>query len=64
MMVNTQIPNLMKNVIVDIQNVEDSCDSDDKYTHQEASTNTDDGARARGSSDNDEQNLLDKDGCR
>ena len=48
-------------VIVDIQNKENSSDSDDEYTHQEAPINTDDGARARCSSDNDEQILLSKD---
>ena len=43
------------NVIADIKSEEDSSDSDNKYINQEAPTNTDDGARARSSSDNDEQ---------
>ena len=48
------------NVIADIQNEEDSSDSDDEYINQEASTNRDDCARAQSSSDNDEQTLLGK----
>ena len=51
----------LNNVIVDIQNEENSSDSDDEYTNQKAPINTDDGARARSSSDNDEQILLSKD---
>ena len=51
----------LNNVIVDIKNEENSSDSDDEYTNQEAPINTDDGARARSSSDNDEQILLSKD---
>ena len=50
----------VNNVIVDIQNKENSSDSDDGYTNQEAPINSDDGARARSSSDNDEQILLAK----
>ena len=34
----------LNNVIVDIQNKENSSDSDDEYTNQEALINTDDGA--------------------
>ena len=45
----------VNNVIVDIQNEENSSDSDDEYTNQEAPINTDDGARARSCSDNDEK---------
>ena len=52
----------VSNVIADIQNEEVSSDLDDKYINQEAPTNTDDGARARRSSDNDEQTLFGKDG--
>ena len=63
---NGEYPDLesdeINNVIVGIQNVVDASDSDDEYTDQEAPTNTDDGARARSSSDNDEQTLLGKDG--
>ena len=51
----------VNNVIADIQNEEDFSDSDDEYTNQEAPINTDDRARARSSSDNDEQILLSKD---
>ena len=51
----------VNNVIVDIQNKENSSDSDDGYTNQEAPINSDDGARARSSSDNEEQILLSKD---
>ena len=40
---------------------EDSSDSDDEYTNQEAPINTDNSARARSNSDNDEQILLSKD---
>ena len=54
-------PDKLNNVIVDIQNKENSSDSDDKYTNQEAPINTDDGARARSSSDNNEQIFLSKD---
>ena len=50
----------LNNVIADTQNKEDSSDSDDEYTNQEAPINTNDGARARSSSDNDEQILLSK----
>ena len=50
------------NVIADIQNEEDSSDSDDKYTDQEVHINTDNGARARSSSDDIEKNPLSKDG--
>ena len=42
----------VKNVIADIQNKKDSSHLDDKYTDQEAPTNTDDGVRARNSGDN------------
>ena len=57
----------VNNVIADIQNEKDSFDYDihsfdDEYTDQEAPTNTDDGARARSSSDNNEQTLLGKNG--
>ena len=52
----------LNNVIADIQNEENSSDSDDKCTGQEVPINTDDGARARNSSDNDEKTLLSKDG--
>ena len=48
----------VNNVIVDIQNEEDSFDSDDEYINQEAPTKTDDGVCARNSSDN----LLGKNG--
>ena len=48
------------NAIADIQTEEDSSDSDDEYANQEAPTNTDDGVRARSSSDNDKQTLLAK----
>ena len=48
-------------MIVDIQNKENFSDSDDEYTNQEAPINTDDGARAQRSSDNDEQIILSKD---
>ena len=34
----------LNNVIADIQNEENSSDSDDEYTNQEAPINTDDGA--------------------
>ena len=51
----------LNNVIVDIQNEKNSSDSDDEYTNQEAPINTDDGARARSSSNNDKQILLSKD---
>ena len=34
----------LNNDIVDIQNKENSSDSDDEYTNQEVPTNTDDGA--------------------
>ena len=34
----------VSNVVVDIQNKENSSDSDDEYTNQEAPINTDDGA--------------------
>ena len=51
----------LNNVIADIQNEEDSSDSNDKCTDQKAPINTDDGARARTSSDNDEKTLLSKD---
>ena len=51
----------LNNVIVDIQNKENSSDSDDEYTKQKAPINTDDGARTRSSNDNDEQILLNKD---
>ena len=50
----------LNDVIVDIQNEEDFFDSNYEYTNQEAPINTDDGARARSSSDNDEQILLSK----
>ena len=43
----------VSNVIADIQNEEDSSDLDDEYINQEAPTSTDNGARARSSSDND-----------
>ena len=49
-------------MIADIQNEEGSSDLNDEYINQEAPTNTDNGARARSSSDNDEQALLGKDG--
>ena len=57
----------VNNVIADIQNEKDFSDydvhsCDDEYTDQEAPTNTDDGARARSSSDNNEQTLLGKNG--
>ena len=52
----------VNNVISDVQNEKNSSDLDDKYTDQEASTNTDDGARARSSSDNVQQTILSKDG--
>ena len=52
----------VNNVIVDIQNEEDYFDLENKYINQEAPTNTDDCARARGSNDNDEQTLLGKNG--
>ena len=48
----------LNNVIPDIQNEEDSSDSDDEYTDQEAPINTDDGARARSSRDNDEKTFF------
>ena len=51
----------LNNVIADIQNEEDSSDSDDEYTNQEAPINTNDGAHFRSSSDNNEQILLSKD---
>ena len=51
----------LNNVITNIQNEEDSFDSDDEYTNQEAPINTD-STRARSSSDNDQQILLSKDG--
>ena len=35
----------LSNVIVDIQNKENTSDSDDEYTNQESPINTDDGAR-------------------
>ena len=44
----------LNNVIADIQNEEGTSNLVDKYTNQEAPNNTDDGARARSSSDNDE----------
>ena len=50
----------VSNAIADIQNEEDSSDSDYKYTNHEAPINTDDGARARTKSVNDEQILLSK----
>ena len=53
---------ILNSVIADIQNEEDSSDLDDECTGQEASINTDDGARAQNSSDNDEKTLLSKDG--
>ena len=60
-MVSTQIPNdELNNMIVDIQNEENSSDSDDECTSQEAPINTDDSTRARSSSDNDEHILLNK----
>ena len=49
------------NVIADIQKEENFSDLDDEYTDQEVPTNMDDGARARSSSVNDEQALLNKD---
>ena len=36
----------LNNMIVDIQNEENSSDLDDEYTNQDAPINTDDGARA------------------
>ena len=48
-------------MIADIQNEEDSSDTDDEYTNQEAPINTDDSTRARNSNDNDEQILLSED---
>ena len=51
----------VSNVIADIQNKEDLSDLNDEYINQKAPTNTDDGARAQSSSDNDEQTLLGKD---
>ena len=55
-------PDEVSNVIADIQNEEDYSDLDDEYTDQEVPTETDDGARARSNNDNDEKNLLGKDG--
>ena len=52
--------NEVNNVIADIQNEEDSSDSDDAYINQEVPTNTDGSARAQTSSDNDDQTLLSK----
>ena len=52
----------VNNVIMDIQNKEDSSDSDDEYINQEATTKTDDGVCARSSSNNHEQTLLGKNG--
>ena len=52
----------LNNVIADIQNEEDSSDSDDEYANQKAAINTDDSTRAQSSSDNDEQILLSEDG--
>ena len=52
----------LNNVIANIQNEEDSYDSDDEYTNQEAPINTDDSTRAQNSSDNDEQIFLSEDG--
>ena len=52
----------VKNVIANIQNKADPSDSDNKYTDHKAPNNTDDGACARSSSDNDEQTFLSKDG--
>ena len=48
-------------MIEDIQKEENFSNLDDEYIDQEAPTNTDDGAHARSSSDNDEQTLLSKD---
>ena len=45
-------------VIAIIQNEEDSSDSDDKYTDKESPINTDDDARTRSSSDNDEKTFF------
>ena len=50
----------VNNVIANIKNEADSSDSNDKYTDQEAPTDTDAGARPRSSSDNDEQTLYGK----
>ena len=52
----------VNNLIAGIQDEVDSSDLDDEYTNQEAPTNTNDGARARSSSSNDEKNFLGKDG--
>ena len=43
----------VNNVIMDIQNEEDSSDLDDKYINQKAPSKTDDGVRGRSISDND-----------
>ena len=51
----------VNNMTAGIQNEENSSDSCNEYTDQEAPTNTDDGARARSSSSKDEQTLLGKD---
>ena len=45
----------LNNVIADIQNEEDCFNLDDECTGQEAPINTNDGARARNSSNNDEK---------
>ena len=52
----------VNNVIANIKNETDSYNLDDEYIDQGAPTNTDDGAPAQSSSNNDEQTLLSKDG--
>ena len=56
----------VSNVIADIQNEENSSDSDDDYAEEGVTTNTDDGSRDPDGIDDDRQTILSKSGsqCR